>query len=414
MTRSQLSEPPATTWRRVWGEAWRFGVSLLGGTLIFGMRVDISQQAALIPAESEPIGSFTVTAAPVTDLWLAVDFVVGVVVLLALFLRRRWPLPVAAFAVAATAVTSFGVVAAMVCVVSIATRRRIRDLWVLAPLILLAVGVNLGLAPLPGTSRLEQAMTFGSTLVLFAAAWAWGAYRGARRDLVASLRERAATLESEQSLRVAQARTAERSRIAQEMHDVLAHRISLIAVHANALSFRSDLPPAQVAEHAGVIRDNADRAVAELAGVLGVLRGGEGDATAAPQPTLEQLPALLEDAQRSGTRVAAIGAMPDFDDLPLATSRSAFRIIQECLTNARKHATGLPVTLQITGTEGVDLDIVVSNPLPGTDAEAGAPILGTGMGLLGLAERVELAGGTMSHAVEDGFFVVRAHLPWSN
>lgn len=338
------------------------------------------------------------------------DLVVGLLALMLLFFRRRWPLPVAALTVASVAVSSLSIVVALMCVISIAARRRQKDLWVLVPVFAASLAINSVFWP-PSDSALDQVASVIVNTILFAAAWAWGAYRGARRELVGSLRERAETLEREQGLRVAQARAAERTRIAQEMHDVLAHRISLIAVHANALAFRADLPPTQVAEHAGVIRDNADHAVAELREVLGVLRGGEGGATAPPQPTLDQLPALLEDAQQAGTRVAAIGAMPDFDDLPTGTSRSAFRIIQECLTNARKHAAGLPVTLQIGGTEGVDLDIVVSNPLPGAGAEAA--IEGTGVGLLGLAERVELAGGTLNHAAEDGFFVVRAHLPWS-
>ena len=140
----------------------------------------------------------------------------------------------------------------------------------------------------------------------------------------------------------------------------------------------------------------------------GCCGGGELTATAPPQPTLDQLPALLADARRAGTRIAAVGAMPDFDDLPTATSRTAFRVVQECLTNARKHATGLPVTLQVSGTPGEAIVIVVSNPL----SAAGPSIGGSGMGLPDLAERVELAGGTLRHGVEDGFFVVRAELPW--
>lgn len=400
----------------VWGEVWRFALAALGGVIMFGTRVGTSATPGVIEVGDATVGEATpgdisFTSAPVSDAWLNVDLIVGLLVLGLLLFRRRWPLPVAALAVASAGLSSFSVVTALICVVSIATRRRRQDLLVLVPVFAASLAVNSIFWPVVDGVLDLVASLFINT-VLFGAAWAWGAYRGARRDLVASLRERATTLEREQGLRVAQARTAERSRIAQEMHDVLAHRISLIAVHANALSFRSDLPPAQVAEHAGVIRDNAQHAVAELREVLGVLRGGEGDATAPPQPTLAQLPALLEDAQRAGTRVAAIGAMPEFDDLPEATSRTAYRIVQECLTNARKHATGLPVTLQIGGTEGVDLTIVVSNPLPGADATAS--IEGTGMGLLGLAERVELAGGNLSHTVEDGFFMVRAHLPWSS
>ncbi|MBB1482550.1 two-component sensor histidine kinase [Tessaracoccus sp. MC1865] len=400
--------PGARRLAHLWGEVWRFSVALLLGMVMFGIRLEASE------APSRPAlditGQVTVLAQPVSEVWLAIDLLTGLLVLGALLLRRRWPLPVAVFASAALAVTSFGMPAAAVCLVSIASRRRWTDLAVTGPVLAAGVAVNHIFWPAAG-SLADQIMSVVVSLVIFGAAWAWGAYRGARRELVASLRERAATLEREQTLRETQARTAERARIAQEMHDVLAHRISLIGVHANVLAFRSDLEPSQVAEHAGVIRDNADHAVAELRDVLGVLRGGELTATAPPQPTLDLLPLLIEDAQRAGTRVAAVGAMPDFDGLPAATSRTAYRVIQECLTNARKHANGLPVTLQVGGTEGVSLDIVVTNPLPA--AGAVAQVDGTGMGLLGLAERVALAGGTLVHASEDGFFVVRAHLPWS-
>ncbi|GAA4889934.1 histidine kinase [Tessaracoccus lubricantis] len=393
---------------RVWGEVWRFAVAGFGGLLMFGIRLEASEEAA--KPGTDITGQVTILVQPVSNAWLAVDLVLGLGVLVAMLFRRRWPLPVALLASAATAVSGFSLVATAVCLVSISARRRWSDFAVLTPVLVAAVWVNHVFWPSSG-SRADMVVSIALSLVIFAGFCAWGAYRGARRELVASLRERAATLEREQHLRVTQAKTAERARIAQEMHDVLAHRISLIAVHANALAYRSDLPPQQVAEHAGVIRDNADHAVAELRDVLGVLRGGEPAATAPPQPTLDQLPLLIEDAQRAGTPVAAVGMMPDFDELPTAVSRTAYRVVQECLTNARKHAAGLPVTLELRGAEGPALDIVVRNPLPpsGVPAQIG----GTGMGLLGLAERLALAGGTLRHAVEEGVFVVRAHLPWS-
>ena len=164
-------------------------------------------------------------------------------------------------------------------------------------------------------------------------------------------------------MRLTQAKTAERTRIAQEMHDVLAHRISLIAVHANVLAYRDDLTREQTKEHAKVVREAAEKAVAELADVLGVLRGGEGaDNTAPPQPTLDRLPDLIADSRSAGTAVAVIGRMPDLDELPEDTSRTTYRILQECLTNARKHATGQPVTISITGEEGSHLALEVRNP----------------------------------------------------
>ncbi len=102
----------------------------------------------------------------------------------------------------------------------------------------------------------------------------WGMFVRARRQLVHSLRERARRAEAEQQLRVEQARHHERERIAREMHDVLAHRISLLSLHAGALEFRPDAPAVEVAKAAGVIRDSAHQALQDLREVIGVLRGG--------------------------------------------------------------------------------------------------------------------------------------------
>ena len=115
-------------------------------------------------------------------------------------------------------------------------------------------------------------------LTEFSAVVAWGMYIRARRQLLASLRERVTHAEAAQKLQAEQGRHAERTRIAQEMHDVLGHRISLMALHAGALEVRPDLPPAEVAEAAGLIRSTARQALEELRGVIGVLRGGGGEA----------------------------------------------------------------------------------------------------------------------------------------
>jgi hypothetical protein len=121
---------------------------------------------------------------------------------------------------------------------------------------------------------------------------------------VLALHERADRLEAEQRLRVEQAREAERRRIAREMHDVLAHRVSLLALHAGALEFRPDAPSEEVAEAAGVIRANARAALEDLRGVVGMLRdSGDGSAPEPPQPTLGDIPALVEESRAAGMRV---------------------------------------------------------------------------------------------------------------
>ena len=176
----------------------------------------------------------------------------------------------------------------------------------------------------------------------------------ARRQLVLSLRDRAERAEAEQQLRVEQARQQERARIAREMHDVLAHRISLLSLHAGALEFQPDAPPEEVARAAGVIRASAHEALEDLRAVIGVLR--EEPTTAIPerpQPTLADLPALIEES-RAGRHAGALrrSSSPDVDAVPAATGRSAYRIVQEGLTNARKHARGAAVDVTVDGARG--------------------------------------------------------------
>ena len=110
--------------------------------------------------------------------------------------------------------------------------------------------------------------------------------------------------EREQQLRVAQGQAAERQRIAREMHDVLAHRISLVSMYSGALAYRDDLSPEQTREIAETIRENANLALTELRGVLGSLRGEDGDR---PQPTLADLPGLIDDNRAAGLRIEFSG-----------------------------------------------------------------------------------------------------------
>ncbi len=232
----------------------------------------------------------------------------------------------------------------------------------------------------------------------------WGLFVRARRELVRSLRERAERRDEE-------ARAAERRRIAREMHDVLAHRISLLSVHAGALEFRPDAPPEEVAEAAGVIRASARAALEELREVIGVLReegGGDGPPEP-PQPALADLPALVEESQAAGMRLTARIELGDAAP-PAALGRTVYRIAQEGLTNARKHAPGAAVTLAVHAPEG-SLEVEVRSLAPVTVA-AGSSLPGAGTGLVGLAERASLAGGKLEHGVDpDGAFVLRARLP---
>jgi signal transduction histidine kinase len=225
----------------------------------------------------------------------------------------------------------------------------------------------------------------------------------AQRRLVRSLAERAREAEQGEELRVGQARLAERERIAREMHDVLAHRISLLAVHAGALEVRRDAPAGERLA-AGVIRQSAYEALEELRQVIGVLREPAEDR---PQPTLDDVPALVAQSREAGERVELRLAA---DGVPAGVGRHAYRIVQEALTNARKHAPGARVRVAVTGHAEQGLVVEVGNVL----RAGGSGLPGSGTGLVGLRERVQLAGGRLDHGpTATGEFHLRAWLPWT-
>ena len=235
-------------------------------------------------------------------------------------------------------------------------------------------------------------------------------YLGSRRELLANLRERAETTESEQAARIAQARTAERTRIAREMHDVLAHRISMVTMHAGALSYRDDLSPEQVRETADIIQENSHQALVELRQVLGVLREDPGDADPErPQPSAVDLAGLLDDARAAGMNV--VSELGPVEAIPDSLGRTAYRVVQEGLTNARKHAPDTLVSVDLTGGPDDGLTITVRNPLRLGSEPLDVP--DSGLGLVGLAERAALVGGRLRHGVtSDREFKLTAWLPW--
>lgn len=197
------------------------------------------------------------------------------------------------------------------------------------------------------------------------------------------------------------------------MHDVLAHRISLITMHSGLLSYREDLPDPERRAAVTAIDTNARAALTDLREVLGVLRDPEGTDPLRPQSTLADLPELLEEARAAGTRVTLLDGGLDLGTVPETTGRTAYRVIQEGLTNARKHAPGTSVEIILAGEPGHELTVRMSNPRAvGRSVSAAPPT--SGLGLLGLTERVELAGGRLEHGwTPDGYHRLTAWLPWS-
>jgi signal transduction histidine kinase len=335
-----------------------------------------------------------------------VDVICGVALCLALWWRRRWPFGLGLVSLPILAVSSFGGPAGLIILFTVAAYRR----WQLA--FLVAV---LQLALLPAQRAIHSS---GDSLTSFylvgglgtAAIVAFGMFLRGRRQ---EQRERQRRAEAEQQLRIEKTRHAERTRIAREMHDVLAHRISLLSLHAGALEFRPDAPSDEVARAAAVIRASAHQALEDLRAVIGILRDGtDGETPPPPQPTLAALPGLLEESRAAGMSLHADVRVADLAAVPDSVGRHALRIVQEALTNARKHAGSAPVNLRVEGAPGEGLTIEVRNPAP--VLAAGAPeIPGSGTGLVGLTERATLSGGHLEHGLdESGDFRLRAWLPW--
>jgi signal transduction histidine kinase len=340
----------------------------------------------------------------------AVDIVLGSLAALSLWWRRRYPAAVGALAGVASLVSALANGPAAIALFNAAIRTSGRKLNALIALALL----NAAVFPLvyPGRDAYVAQLLIG--ILIAGVLVGWGLFVRAQRDLVRSLRERAERLQSEQRLKVEQAREAERLRIAREMHDVLAHRVSLLSLHAGALEFRPDAPPEEIAEAAGVIRATAHAALDDLREVVGVLRETvENGEPEPPQPTLDQIEALVEESRAAGMNVRAS------IDAPAATAgaavgRTAYRVVQEGLTNARKHAPGaaVDVTVAADADRGLVVEVVSRRPVGVAVAATGERLPGAGTGLIGLAERVALAGGELRHGPDAaGDFVLRVTLP---
>ncbi|SDC47874.1 sensor histidine kinase [Streptomyces prasinopilosus] len=336
------------------------------------------------------------------------DQVLGALSCAALWLRRRWPAGLAAVLVPVSQISETSGGAALIALFGLAVHRPFKHVaWV--------AGAHLVVAPFYYWWRPDPELPYVAvmvlTVLLTGACVGWGMFVRSKRHLLLSLRDRARRAETEARLRAEQAQRLAREAIAREMHDVLAHRLTLLSVHAGALEFRPDAPREEITRAAGVIRESAHEALQDLREIIGVLRAGESDDAGRPQPTLAALDRLVAESREAGTkvvldhRVAGSGATA-----PASVGRAAYRIVQEALTNARKHAPGTEIAVVVTGGPGEGLVVSVRNPAPAGEVP---PVPGAGQGLIGLAERATLAGGTLEHGpTPGGGFEVRARLPW--
>ena len=384
----ELYQPPLSWWSHL----WRLGVAVMIGALMWSTVVEgqWKQYRHLF--------------------WL--DLALGMLSLVLVQFRRRWPYPIAFVINSFGFVSALSVGSATLATLSLATRRRWQELLGIGVLGM-AVG-QLFVIVQPVADEEPWWATFSTNLTFTVALLGIGMYIGSRRELLWTVRERADRAESEQELRVAQARSNERARIAREMHDVLAHRISLMTMHAGALTYRTNLTADEITSSAAIIQANSHQALVDLRHVLGVLRGDDGEAKDRPQPMFGDVASLVEEAVRSGMHVEYDADVGDADQMSDSAGRTVYRIVQEGLTNARKHAPGALVTITVTG------DPVTGDPVHGVAVSVHNLLRlgptpdtpGSGLGLVGLTERAELTGGTLVHEHDRRSFTLRGWLPW--
>jgi signal transduction histidine kinase len=349
--------------------------------------------------------------------WL--DLAVGLACLVLSFYRRRYPLTVALLTNAAAVVSFSSAGPGVLAAVSLATRRVV---WQLVLVGIAGVTASmLFLVVEPGIDDGPWWVTLTVGVAFTTATLAWGMYVGSRRELLWTLRDRAERAEAEQDWRVQQGRSNERARIAREMHDVLAHRISLITMHAGALAYRTDLTAEQMRDTAELIQAKSHEALSDLRQVLGVLRDGTGGPDERPQPTFGDLPSLVAEAKESGMRIFFHDHVQEAESMPEQVGRATYRIVQEGLTNARKHAPNVSVLVSVTGSRADGVEITIRNPARSltppsgadTNGTNGSAVPGSGLGLVGLRERAKLAGGHLATRLDGAMFELHGWLPWT-
>lgn len=379
--------------------------SLLGRSLI-ALGIGVALWAVHLPAAS--------AYPPFLQLWLLlVDPLLGVSALvLVLGYGQRHPLAVAVAAAALALASEIALGPAALALAAVSARQRWRS--IVAAGAALAVAMLFSGLPYPSSAGIsvDWWVRVLFNVIVVGAVVAIGVAVGQRRAVLAGLRERAEAVEREQAAREQAVRAAERARIAHDMHDVLAHRISLVAMHAAAVGYRADLSDAERTSALTAIEQNARAALSELRDVLGVLREPTDveAAPAPPQPGMDGIDALVAEGRSAGMGIEFVREIDG--DPPPIVAQAAYRLVREALSNARKHAPDAAVTVSIAGEDGEGLAVMIDNDPPAL--LPAAPLPGSGMGLVGMAERVEATGGRFhSGPRPDGGYTVTAWIPWS-
>lgn len=355
-------------------------------------------------------------------------FLAALLVVASLGRRHRAPLAITLIAAGVAVVLPIGTSTAVIALVSLFTRRFDRRVWWATAVVALATTVTYTrdvLAPTMGSSLLKMilgppeapldtavelnwwvvpimvALTMGTAIA------AGLMRRDNRRSDLATRRARAAGRRSAK-LGDELARQVERQRIAREVHDVLGHRLSLLNLHAGALEVNAS-NDAKLAESAALVRASAAQSMNDLRSLLTMLREDPDQDPTMRDPSLADLPTMIDETVTAGAQVSSAVMLDDADSADPALARAVYRVVQELLTNARKHAPGAPIQLRVTGGPDRDITIDSRNAYLGSGDSSGSR-----QGLQGIAERVELLEGRLSYGLEnDGAtFRVTVQLPW--
>jgi signal transduction histidine kinase len=335
-------------------------------------------------------------------LWL--HQVLVAVVMAAVAFRRRFPLSTLAFVVVGLMVVDsdgqLSTFAALV-LVSFTAGLELDPPRAYAGLALATVPFYVGFA----LTTEPLVSDFVAVTVLYGGSWGVGQAVRQRGKQVAEHAARADRAEREREERAAHAVTEERTRIARELHDVVAHSISVIAVQTQAVRRRLDPSLEREIADLRAVETTARQAMAEMRRLFGVLRADTDRLALEPQPGLDQLDRLVADARTAGTPVDVV-IEGEWIPLPPGLDLAAYRIVQEALTNARRHAPGSQVRVRLAFAGG-GLDVTVDS-----DGRARSRSDGGGFGLVGMRERVALYGGELQAGPTAAGFRVHADLPF--
>lgn len=417
---SAVDEPPLRTGSRVaesrgasgaWAQV-RWWVGTVIAVVLVGF-IDLSW--AVLPA-SAPMGG-------AENAWHVVGFLAGLGSGIAMFWRRSRPMAVLLYCAIGALITPMGPLGALGALTWLYVRAKPRTMLWATALVAAATAMAMWrdhragqyafMTTGRGTGVIQVLPGWGYAILgvaLVAIAVAVGfvrRYREAETVAQAAVRARerdVAVLRGELD------RQEERELIAREMHDTVAHHLSLVSLHAAALEVSSQDP--NVPEAAREMRSSAHRALEEMRSLIASLRDSSDGGYAGTSPRLGDLGRLIEDAQRAGARIYPDLEIPRAEP-PAALTRGVYRIVQESLTNAIKHGQGSGVTLWVRAFPGHGIDIGVVSWMPrwGYPAPA-SERTGSGAGLVGMRERAEALGGQLSAGQEGDAWAVRVHLPW--